>query len=531
MKLRTCLQLSAVFPIVLAALVALLLMDHLRGDSIADQWLATALLAVVGAMALAMSAIILLYSRRLTTNVQLLSKWIDSVLRGNLDDYQDAPTGNDEIARLSKSLSNMLRELKHAYAEAHKKAESQKHLADENRRQAEASRVGMHHVSEALHRLQESKDLIVQRERQEVHEHLVRNVTHDVSEALTPLLGTLEMLRAHPEILNDPAEKTRCVDEMIESVNRATRTIKQLAGTLHKAQIVRNPVDLNELVNQTVALTKHSFEEDPARKGGSLLFKTYLTAKYPVAGEESELRNALLALFSHSAQSMPDGGVIYVSTRSDNVSVVLEVRNTGGAPDSVARQQPVNQRPCVGHFPGFGKGLAEVLEVVERHGGTLNAETGKNHDNLITVYLPQWRDESIGPRASASAEPAPHSRILVVDDDKWSRDTIDKELRALGHEVHCTSSGDGCLELLRKSSFDLVILDKAMPGMNGIELSSHIKSTWRNMPVIMLTGFGHTMIEESETPATVDLVLPKPLHLSDLEQALSRLLRTAAGQT
>lgn len=525
MKLRTCLQLSAIFPIVLAAVVAVVLKYRFTNDPSLEHLIENIILAVVGAVGLTMAAIILFYSRSLLARVRTLGDWIDAVLKGDLNDRAGMPTGKDEIGRLSQSLSKMLRELKQAYSVVQKESLDHKQQADESKRQAEASRMGMRHVSEALHKMQESKDQMAQRERREVLEQVVRGVIHDLSEALTPLLGTLDLLRMRPDILRNAAETEQYMDEMRKAVDRAKKTLANLAGVFHKQQHIQGPVDLNHLVEEAVAASEPYWKRPSASREGRIAIKTSLAGKDLVVGEDDDLRDALVNLIANAAEAMPDGGLLAISTKSEKSSVVLEVRDSGGG------MAPEVQQRCLEPFyttkkqGGKGMGLTVVSGVVQRHGGTMNIQSKVNEGTTVSISLPVWRAAAKEGEGEALLGPARNLRILLVDDDKWSRDTIGRELESVGHRVTSVDDGHRCLEIIQKDAFDVVFVDRAMPGMTGDELSSTIKGKWPDIPVVMLTGFGHTMIEEVDIPVTVDLVLAKPISADELQKALSQMRR------
>ena len=115
--------------------------------------------------------------------------------------------------------------------------------------------------------------------------------------------------------------------------------------------------------------------------------------------------------------------------------------------------------------------------------------------------------------------------ILLIDDDERIRSVIADCLTGDGHQVELASGGDAGLAILKTHRFDLVITDRAMPGMDGHRVASEVKRLAPRTAVMMLTGFGEAMKSETGQPADVDLVVSKPLTLSDLRQALVTVLR------
>jgi CheY-like chemotaxis protein len=117
--------------------------------------------------------------------------------------------------------------------------------------------------------------------------------------------------------------------------------------------------------------------------------------------------------------------------------------------------------------------------------------------------------------------------VLVVDDETLVREVIAEYLKADGHTVDVAANGQDGLEKFEKGNFDLVLVDRAMPGMNGDQVAAGIKSANPKVPVIMLTGFGAMMLAADEKPAGVDFVVGKPVTINDLRDVLAKAVHLA----
>ena len=124
-------------------------------------------------------------------------------------------------------------------------------------------------------------------------------------------------------------------------------------------------------------------------------------------------------------------------------------------------------------------------------------------------------------RAAAGGELS----ILLIDDDERVRSVIADCLTGDGHQVEVAADGEAGLALLMTHPFHLFITDRAMPGMDGHQVASAVKRLAPGTAVMMLTGFGEAMKSEVGKAADVDLLVSKPLTLSDLRQALVTVQR------
>jgi len=227
---------------------------------------------------------------------------------------------------------------------------------------------------------------------------------------------------------------------------------------------------------------------------------------------------------------MPQGGTIAVTGQAEDGQVVLKVSDTGtGMTDEVRRR-------CLEPFfttkgeRGTGLGLSMVYGIVRRHGGTLDLQSEVGRGTTFVIRLPSQEEPAEATSARTTEAPvACHLRVLVVDDEPLVRNVEAKYLEAAGHTVVRAASGAEGLEKFRAEKFDVVVLDRAMPGMSGDQLAAAVKQLSADTPVIMLTGFGDLMDATGEMPPHVDVLLNKPITLVGLQEAVRKTSAVVAG--
>lgn len=122
------------------------------------------------------------------------------------------------------------------------------------------------------------------------------------------------------------------------------------------------------------------------------------------------------------------------------------------------------------------------------------------------------------------------ARILVVDDDPAVREYAATTLRAAGFDVADVASGEEALEAMHEAPFDLVVLDKAMPGMDGDEVARRLREEPGGgiLPIVMLSGLDSDQDQWEGWRAGVDIYVTKPFDDDELVAHIQRLLRIRA---
>jgi CheY-like chemotaxis protein len=172
---------------------------------------------------------------------------------------------------------------------------------------------------------------------------------------------------------------------------------------------------------------------------------------------------------------------------------------------------------------GTGLGLSQVYGTLRQSGGAARIESSPGVGTVVRLFLrrteamPRKREESSGkPRGPAAT-------ILVVDDDPDVRAFLTESLDSLGYAAVVAESGSVALQTLERISPEVVILDFAMPGMNGAELARRIRQLQPELPIIFASGYSETAAIKSVT-GDRSRVLHKPFKVHELQAALGELL-------
>lgn len=524
MKLRTSLQLSAIFPLVFAIVITLSLRWWLNSGERSEA-LATIFLSLTGVLGLAMTAVIIYYTKDILGKIKTLNEWTETVLKGNLDATVNLKPSDDEVSRLSYALSRMLREIKQAYSEIHKEASENKQQSLEQKRLADAAQIGTKQLSDALNRLKESQHEIMQKERLDVYEQVIRGVVHDFGEALTPLMGTIDLLQAHPEKVQDQGGMAQHLQIMSDALRNARKSLKNLAGIYH-VHVDRSfgPVDINCVIERTMSVLEPRWKAEARSRGVSIDVRSNLQSVPSVVGDESDMQDVITSLIMNSIEAMPDGGTITISTHADRAFVTMDVRDTGKGMTEEVRRRCLEPFYTTKAAAGTGMGLTIVHSIVHRQKGTLSIETGPGKGTRIVVKIPVWSEMFNKQKVVETVVPGNRKvSILLVDDEALSLKVLAGNLLSCGYDVIPATGGQEALAKFKENHFDVVIADKAMPGMDGVALAAAVKEISARTPVIMLTGYADIMREEGDVPGVIDFLLSKPITMEDLNKTLSQV--------
>ena len=393
-------------------------------------------------------------------------------------------------------------------------------------------------VYEALHQaytdLRQSRQTVSQQERLRALGQMASGIAHDINNAISPVaLYTELLLEQEPDLSKNTLKyldtTRRAIQDVAETVARMREFYRQ-----QDSGLILAPVDLHLVSQQVVDLTRARWKDIPLQRGVVIHLHLEVPSNLPpIAGIESEIREALTNLIFNAVDSMPEGGTLTLRARTAAPlssapprQVELEVADTGIGMDEETRRRCLEPFFTTKGERGTGLGLAMVYGVVQRHGAEIEIESAVGRGTTVRLRFPT----SAGDAASAEQSlQAPHARLrlLIVDDDPLLIKSLRDVLEADGHAVSAATGGREGIELFQaehpKEPFAAVITDLGMPYVDGRKVAAAIKERSKETPVILLTGWGHRLVSENDVPPHVDRVLNKPPKLRELRAALAEV--------
>lgn len=365
---------------------------------------------------------------------------------------------------------------------------------------------------------------------------LVAGVAHELNNPLTAILGYAQILSGL-----EGTEREHALRTIEDEAQRAARIVRNLLSFARQRPGQRRLVNMEETLRRVIDLRRYALEMDDVH------VVTRLGLVPEVLIDEGQFEQVFLSLLNNAHQALQErGGEVIVSTWQDHDRVYVAFADDGpGVPEELRSRifEPFFTTREVGL--GQGMGLAIVYGVVSHHGGRTWVEENRGGGATFVVELPipstgAADPATTGPVSMASfadagvMPPAPsplssvgvsRKRVLVVDDERPVRALTREILTATGYDVETAGSGDEALGLLAGGTFDLVITDLRMPGMDGATLFGEIQRRWPDLEhrVLFVTGD----IEGEPTSRSLDAntirYLEKPFTTRQLLEAVKDL--------
>jgi signal transduction histidine kinase len=470
-------------------------------------------IAVIGLM---MAIDMLSISRQMFGRVSSLTESAVAITRGDLAQKIPADATQDEIGKLSSALRAMVEELKKTHQELQTEVV-------EHKRIAQSARDANIRLSDALSKLKIAQQQIVRSERLHALEQIAKGVTQNFNDMLLPIVASTDYLLRYPENFKNEQILMDRVKGINEAARLATRSVSDLYEFFRPGKSAGGAtVNINDLVEQAITMTQPRWDDTSRSKDRKINIQTDLKRIPSIPGDEGDLRQSIVSLMMNSIDALPNGGSITASSALDAGMIVLKVADTGvGMSDEVRRR-------CLEPFfstkerGATGMGLAVVSNVVRRHEGVLNIVSEPGKGTTVTLRLPtkvQAR-EPVQP----SVKLARPVKILVIDDEETARELASRMFKEDGHSVKTASGAQSGLEELKASTFDVAVVDEAMPETSGKELVLKIKELAPATKIIMLTGLADLLTDDGSFPEGVDTVVAKPASFDDLRAALAKVV-------
>lgn len=383
----------------------------------------------------------------------------------------------------------------------------------------------------------------LEKERQLVHAmkmeaigRLSGGIAHDFNNLLTIILGNLQLLG------EDLGPKSKDIAELIDDATSAARDCAELTqGMLlfSRKQVQHSKtININVAINDFVRRTERMLGETIKLKIN--LFKDVIWTKC----DPVQFDGVLMNLAINSRDAMPEGGTITIKTERKYIDSQSNAHYPGLEPGNylavivsdtgVGMDEEVLSKACEPFFTtkqsskGSGLGLSTAYSFAEEHAGQLTIKSTLGEGTVVTILLNESAPDTDDAQAKDISKDLPggSETILVVDDRPRVRKVAVRVLNSLGYQVLEAGNSSEAMQFLETdNTIALLFSDIVMPGgMNGYELASQAVERYRELKVLLTTGFSDEVRDKHPDHFHNFPVLKKPYSKHELAEHVRKAL-------
>jgi PAS domain S-box-containing protein len=355
-------------------------------------------------------------------------------------------------------------------------------------------------------------------------------IAHDFNNLLQAILGYAQLMARSPGNADVVRRGLDVIEKAANGGAETVRRIQKFARLRPDEPFVT--MDLNQVVRDSLAITRPRWEEKKVKGGVPLQLELELGPVPVVMGRPAELNEVITNLVLNAIDAMPKGGTLRIRTRlGDHRHALITVADTGMGMSEEVRKKVFDPFFTTKGEEGTGLGLSVSHSIVERHGGDLKVASRPGEGTTFTITLP------IGMNPSGEAVPGGEpgierkGRILLVDNDPQVLSILGEMLKDAGHHVLPVPSGPEALRVFVPSGFDLVITNVGMPEMSGWDVAEQLRARDPDVPVIFITGWG--LQEEDQARCRrlgISALLFKPVPPPELHRKVQVALASARAR-
>jgi len=365
-------------------------------------------------------------------------------------------------------------------------------------------------------------------------------LAHELRNPLAPIRNAVELLRMKGPLPVDKRQPADVIDRQARALTRLVDDLLDISRiTQNRLELRREPASLSAIVEAAVEASRPLIDA-----GGHSLVVNLPDEPIVLLADVTRVAQVISNLLNNAARYSDKRGHIHVTVRREGMEAVILVADEGiGIPTAMLQRVfemfvQVDRAHERGRG-GLGVGLALSKQLVEMHGGNISASSGgPGLGSTFEIRLPIAAEVEASVRAIGIKDDLPTSRLrlLVVDDNRDSVDSLSTLLRLMGNEVHMAFDGVEAVNAAHSLRPDVVLLDVGLPLRSGYDAARQIRGEpWgRNMVLIALTGWGQEQDRKRSREAGFDHHLVKPVDPKALMKLVSELSyagRTAASPT
>ena len=361
---------------------------------------------------------------------------------------------------------------------------------------------------------------------------LAGGVAHNFNNILMGILGNITLLRLDDAVNDVYREKLEIIEQEISSASKLTRS---LLGFAEGGKYLPKIYNINNIIDKSIDMFVNTRKEIIAHKSLDINV-------FPVKVDRSQIDQVLLNMYINSAYSMPDGGNLYIETA--NITINNCAINYGLSKGNYVRISitdegcGINKKYAHKIFEPFfstkehigsGMGLASAYGIIKNHGGVIVMYSELGKGTTFSIYLPAVIDAKTENEEKLKLPCIKGNKdvIVVIDDEIFVGNAITSILQHLEYDSIFFNEENPAIDYIEKNkcNISVILLDMIMPHISAEKFLDKVKIIDKEIPVILMSGYGLNSTTESLLNKGCSGFLHKPFSMGEATKLIQRVKR------
>ncbi len=374
---------------------------------------------------------------------------------------------------------------------------------------------------------------------------LAGGISHDFNNILAAILG---YTKSAMRLTNGNKQVNDMHRQILRSSYRARDLVRQILTYSRKSSHKPMPVDVVQLAGEVVDLVRVGMQSNVH------VTRDFCKDCLKILADPTQIHQALMNICTNAMLAMDKNGKMVVRLKNISFSaaessdfpadlepgkyVMVEITDNGHGMDSATRERIFDPFFTTrGVNEGTGMGLATVQGVIAAHSGAITVSSMLGQGSTFTLYLPAVIDTTEVKPAADGDLARGDEHILIVDDVEVLANYEKMFFEELGYSVTSYSDSELAYDFFQNNPqvIDLIITDKNMPRMSGLELAEKISQIQPGLPIILCSGYNSGLDENCFSAAGVSEFVLKPFDEKEIAELVrevldNRLLKVAVSR-
>ncbi len=350
----------------------------------------------------------------------------------------------------------------------------------------------------------------------------LRIIAHDLNNILTNISSGVQLARNN---IDDKLQVSNLLQHIENNTEKAAEIVNDILTKDEQPEIKKNKINLETIIDETIISVKDSLSKETEIDFKANAFNDNIFANH------TDIYRVILNLIINANDAIEGKGKISIelSNWKDSLKKPIDRRYIEYVLVSVKDNGKGIERENLSKIftEGFstkqnstkkrGLGLAIIKEIIEKHDGFIKVESKKNKGTTFKIFIPTLTKEN--EKLSFQKQ-----TIIIAEDDSFQREVLKDLVASMNLKVLTALNGIDVLNYYNREKIDLIIVDKNMPEMDGLECINEIRRTDSNIPIILSTGSSYDELKDEIKKNRISHILKKPYSFETIQNLLLELL-------